>query len=186
MKKLTIILIGLMLSNFSAFAQTSGSITATTKASATLASVCTISAQNVNFGTLNLPISNQSATSSMSVQCTKGSSYTIALAYGGVYGTGNSGYQTCGPDGCEWHPGTTIYTYGMMNGSAKGDTVAYSIQVPNNASEIWNTGNYTYTATGTGLNDSIPVVATLQPTQTTDKYPAADNYADTVTATLTY
>jgi spore coat protein U-like protein len=186
MKKLAILLIGLMLSNFSAFAQTSGSVTANTKASATLAAMCTISSQNVSFGQIALPVSNQSATSSIAVQCTKGSSYTIGLAYGGVYGQGTSEYETCGPDGCEWHLGNTAYGYGMMNGTSQGDKIAYSIQVPNNASEVWNAGEYNYTSTGTGLSQSIPVVATLQPSQTTDKYPAADTYLDTVTATLTY
>lgn len=186
MKKFLIALMAMTVCHISAFAQTTNSLTATTKASATLAATCTLSAQNVNFGSVNLPVSNQTASSSMNVQCTKGSSYTISLAYGGVYGKGTSGYQTCGPDGCEGHPGNTIYTYGMMTGSANSDTIAYSIQVPNNAAEVWNAGNYTYTATATGSNDSVPVVATLQPSQTTDKFPAPDSYADTVVATLTY
>jgi spore coat protein U-like protein len=40
------------------------SITASPKATATLAASCTIAAQNVNFGQVVLPISSQSATSS--------------------------------------------------------------------------------------------------------------------------
>jgi spore coat protein U-like protein len=82
----------LILASNSLYAQTpSKNITATTKATATLAAVCTISAQNVNFGQIILPIANQNATSSMTIQCTKGSAYTIGLAYGGVYGQGTSG-----------------------------------------------------------------------------------------------
>src|SRR5579875_1195090 len=72
------------------YAQTSSTTTATAKASATLAALCTISSQNVNFGQISLPIGSQTSTSSMTVQCTKGSSYTIGLAYGGVYGQGQS------------------------------------------------------------------------------------------------
>lgn len=220
--KINAYLLALVLSSIStlSLAQTSGNVTATTKASATLAAVCTIAAQNVNFGQISLPVGAQSATSSMTVQCTKGSSYTIGLAYGGVYGQGGvnvtlnntfaqraTGGWTCtysgsvngqvvtqGPEyvyGVSYCPLTTPYStasynYGYLNGTAKGDTIAYSIQVPNNPGQVWNNGNYSYTTSGTGSNQSIPVVATLVPSQTTDKYPAADNYLDTVTATLSY
>lgn len=198
------------------YAQTSHSITATTKASATLASVCTLAAQNVSFGQVVLPVSNQVSTSNMTVQCTKGSTYTIALAYGGVYGQGgttnlpltlNSGrngyaycvysatingqlYQTSTNYGqtCADSVSYTIpsYSYGMMVGGASGDAISYSIQVPNQPTQIWNNGNYSYTSTGTGANQSIPVVTTLQPSNTSNKYPTPDNYVDTVKATVNF
>lgn len=201
-------------------AQVASNTTTNAKATATLASVCTIAAQNVNFGQISLPVSAQSATSSMSVQCTKGSSYTIGLAYGGIYagqsvtqaiigtqnippqcsnciyniiGTYTNGVLTSTDTECAcymsgWKPTTTTtyYAYGKMNGASQGDNIAYAIQVPNNPSQVWNTGNYTYTASGIGLSQSIPIVATLVPGQTTDKYPAADSYVDVVTATITY
>lgn len=201
------------------YAQASGSITATAKASATLAAVCTISAQAVNFGQIALPVGAQSATSNMNVTCTKNSSYTISLAYGGVYGQGGqsanltltSGSKVAGGSACNYGgtvngtyqtvyyynygspycPSTysyssTPYGYGKMSGAANGDSIAYSIQVPGNSSEIWNSGNYSYTATGTGSNQTIPVVVTLVPSQTANQYPSADNYLDTVTATINY
>lgn len=224
-------------------AQAASTTNTTQKATATLTSVCTISSQNVNFGQISLPISAQSATSSMAVQCTKGSSYTIALAYGGVYGTstGNGSYweavgcatnhvagitpPSCGNNDTWWYEynaaGTVIaseqlnwstntaptgvtgyngatqkiggvfplgtnYNYGEMIGVAKGDQLGYFIEVPNNPSEVWNVGNYNYTTTGTGATQSIPLVATLVPGQTTNKYPTADVYMDVVTATITY
>jgi spore coat protein U-like protein len=203
-----------------AHAQVSGSTTATSKATATLAAICTLSSQNVSFGQISLPVSTQSATSSINVQCTKGSSYTIGLAYGGIYagqtvtqaiigtqhippqcsnciynviGTYTNGVLTSTDTECAcymtgWKPTTTTtyYNYGKMSGVSQGDAIAYAIQVPNNPSQVWNTGNYTYTASGIGSNQSIPVVATLVPGQTTDKYPAADSYVDVVTATVTY
>lgn len=90
-KGISCIILGLgALITTQAFAQ-SHTTTATQKATATLAAVCTISAQNVNFGQIMLPVASQSASSNMSVQCTKGSPYTIGLAYGGVYGQGTSG-----------------------------------------------------------------------------------------------
>jgi spore coat protein U-like protein len=216
---MALLLCSSLVSNLS-YAQVSGSATANTKASATLSAVCTISSQAVNFGQIVLPVSTQSATSSMSVTCTKGSSYTIGLAYGGVYGQGGqsgtltntsasraTGGWICGYGGTvngqyvsqapayiygvSFCPGTsnyatTTYSYGLMNGTSKGDTIAYSIQVPNNPTKVWNAGESTYTATGTGVAQSIPVVATLVPGSTTDKYPAADNYLDTVVATISY
>jgi spore coat protein U-like protein len=68
-----------------------GSSVANPKATAVIASSCQISAQNLAFGNLVLPLSAQSASSTMSVLCSKNASYTIALAYGGVYGTGTNG-----------------------------------------------------------------------------------------------
>lgn len=194
MKKIFIFTIGL-LGFFSqlGYAQSSGSITANAKTTATLASVCTISAQNVNFGQISLPVSAQTSTSSMSVQCTKGSTYTISLAYGGVYGTGSSGtFEASSCYGLQFPPPSCFYSYsnyynyGKMSGAASGDSIAYSIQVPNNPSQVWNTGNYSYSSTGTGSNQSISIIANLVPSQTTNQFPTPDNYSDTVTATITY
>jgi spore coat protein U-like protein len=216
-----------------------------TQITATLSSSCTISAQNLNFGNLVLPLSAQTATSSMSLLCSKNHSYAIGMAYGGVYGTttGNGDYweavgcstnhvsgvtppacnsyntwwyeyNTAGtviaseqlnwstnqaPTGVTGYNGSvttqriggifplgTSYAYGKMTGVAKGDTIAYFIQVPGNSSEVWNTGNYTYTTTGTGDNQSIPVVGTIVPSQSGSTYPTPDYYLDTVTATVTF
>lgn len=209
------------------YAQASGNVTASAKATATLAATCTISAQNVNFGQIILPVSNQSATSSMSVQCSKNAPYVIGLAYGGIYGSAqsvNASYKNTGaykyiqggtalywvcqytatsPDGqtatntsisasgnCPSTNGTqsfsVSYAYGKMIGVMSSDSIGYSIQVPNNPSQIWNSGNYSYNSTGVGTSQSIPVVATLVPSQTANKYPTADTYLDVVTATITY
>jgi multisubunit Na+/H+ antiporter MnhG subunit len=59
MKKILIATIGLFgLLDFSTQAQTVNTSTTTTKTSATLAAICTIASQNVNFGQLILPISS--------------------------------------------------------------------------------------------------------------------------------
>lgn len=209
----------------------SGTLTANPKATATLAAMCTISAQNLAFGNLVLPISAQTASSNMTVLCSKNASYTVGLAYGGVYGTtsqdvsatynltgytsGNGyTYQTCkytatGPDGttytksvgnngnapwgyCPTTSGTkvistaSVYTYGKMIGVAKGDNIAYSIQVPNQPGQVWNAGNYNYTSTGTGSSQTLPVLGTLVPAQTSENYPVPDMYMDTVTTTVSF
>lgn len=226
-----------------------GTSTASPKATATLAATCTISAQNLSFGNLVLPLSAQSASTSMNVLCNNKASYTVGLAYGGIYGQGNSpqteeiGYFGAGTAGqydvfayneqtgavtslgsnvsistvnslvsgatkatsstYEPMPGicntysqcTAFYTkqvpgtafgYGVMTGVASGDKVAYSIQVPGNSSEVWNAGESSYSATGTGISQSIPVVGKLVPAQSSGNYPTPDMYMDTVTASVSF
>ena len=198
-----------------AFAQTNDTVT--TKATASLAASCDISAQNVNFGNLNLMTaqSGQTATSNMNILCSLNSPYTVELAYGGVYGTVTQGdyyidipfnpgagyyqYTPSGqatgkvfstrPEGTTYNATTgkyttapTTYAYGELVGVAHGDSVTYKITVPGNDNEIWNNGNYTYSATGTGANQSIPIKATA----TTSSYPTPDYYMDTVTATVNF
>jgi spore coat protein U-like protein len=193
-----------------------GTSATATQATATLSSSCTIVAQNLNFGALVLPLSAQSASTSMNVLCSKNHAYTVGLAYGGVYGQGasinlpltvNSGrngyaycvysetingqlYQTSTNYGqtCASSIAYNIpsYAYGKMIGSAKGDNVAYSIQVPGQPGQIWNAGNYTYSSTGTGASQTIPVVGTLVPGQSGSSYPTPDTYMDTVTATVNF
>lgn len=189
---------------------------ASTQTTATVSSSCTIAAQNLNFGALVLPLSAQSASTSMSVLCSKNHAYTVGLAYGGVYGQGASttlpltlnsganGYaycvysgtvngqfyqtstnygQTCAPSIAYNIPS---YAYGKMIGAAKGDNVAYSIQVPGNPAQIWNAGNYSYSSTGTGAAQTIPVVGKLVPSQSGSNFPTPDTYLDTVTATVNF
>jgi spore coat protein U-like protein len=229
-KSIAIFSLSLILSLTGNIARAAGTSTANPKATAVISSSCQISAQNLAFGNLVLPISAQSASSTMTVLCSKNAAYTIGLAYGGVYGTTSQNvtatynltgytsgngytYQTClysatydgntytksvGNNGnapwgyCPTTSGTkvistaSVYTYGKMIGVAKGDNVAYSIQVPNQPSQIWNAGNYNYTGTGTGLNQTLPVVGTLVPAQTSNNYPSPDMYVDTVTATVSF
>lgn len=95
-----------------------GTSTASPKATATIPSACTISAQNIAFGNLVLPISAQTASSTMTVLCSNKASYTVGLAYGGVYGQGgtNTGNywveEGCGAGtgGC-FNDGTWYYEY---------------------------------------------------------------------------
>lgn len=227
-------------------------VSANAQATASISSVCTISAQSLSFGNLVLPLSAQSASTSMTVLCSNKSSYTIGLTYGGIYGSGISGnywtavtqacnsstnassmyYNPLNPNGsaggyvwteynssgkviggsCTTSPpgnsgtyvatlgntattangqyynpaNTTIYNYGKMTGVANGDNIAYSIQVPGNPNQVWNNSNYSYSATGTGVTQTIPVVGKLVPAQSGSSYPTPDMYMDTVTATVNF
>lgn len=68
-----------------------GTSSANTQANATVSATCTISVQNLSFGNLVLPLSAQTASTSMNVLCSKNHAYTIGLAYGGIYGQGTVG-----------------------------------------------------------------------------------------------
>lgn len=194
-----------------------GTQNANTQATAVVPSSCTIAAQNLNFGALNLPLSAQSASTSMNVLCSNKTTYTVGLAYSGVYGSGGGSGTSFGTVintgnqfDCVYHysvggqayTATTgngqsqscpaynysvpAYTYGEMTGAAKGDKIGYSIQVPGNPGQVWNNGQNSYSSTGTGVTQTIPVVGSIVPGQSGSAYPTPDSYMDTVTATVNF
>lgn len=77
------------------------------KTTVTLQAFCTISATNIVFGTLSMPLSAQSSSGKLQVLCSRAAPYTISLAYGGIYGQGKPG------DGSYWEftggSGSTYY-----------------------------------------------------------------------------
>lgn len=106
--------------------------------------------------------------------------------------TGVKKGQSCGlpekfvTQNWEYYTGEPVnFNYGKMVGASKGDNVAYSLEVPGKTGVVWNTSNK-YSATGTGETESIPVKATLVPSQSGSAYPIPDMYLDTVTAQVTF
>lgn len=213
---------------FQALAETTNSAT---KATATLAATCTISANSISFGTLATPLYAQSASSSMNVLCSKEAPYKIDLIFGlssnywqaiSSGGSWNDSYWTTiayeydssgkyitstsfntpvgtmsnttifeSSIGCKYmadgkcHAINSSSDYGVMMGGAKGDSVSYTIFIPGDQSKVWSIGKNSYTATGIGTNQTIPINAQLVPSQSA-AYPAPDFYSSTVTATITY
>lgn len=191
--------------------------TVSPKATATLTSSCRLTAQNVNFGVITLPMTGngQSASSTMNLYCTKGTSYTVSLNYGyttttmlnkaagGDYykfvngvNVGRIGFlnPASPPDGYVYDPtGTTTNFYlssdtGTMVGATKGDGIAYQITVPNDDANYWSgtTTGHVYTDIGTGDVQTLPIKATATTGVRGSAYPAPDSYSSTVTATVTY
>lgn len=72
---------------------------------------------------------------------------------------------------------------GVMIGAK--DSVAYTIFVPGDTTKVWNIGKNSYLGTGTGLSQTVPVLAQIVPGSSTP-FPAPDMYSDTVVATITY
>lgn len=141
-------------------AQTLPTVSTNVKSTATLAATCTISVQNVNFGTLVLPINSQSASSTMSVQCSKNAPYTVGLAYGGIYGQGGVGngdywvHEGC-PQACtvnwNWYyeynsSGSFIAQQQFQNVLTNGALDLSKISIPG---ATWNATTQSYQVKGT-------------------------------------
>lgn len=172
----TLAIIGILLSNHTTVA---GSITASTKTTATIAKTCSLSATNISFGNLNLSNVQTLANGTISILCSNKTSYTVALTYGTP---ATKGYYTNG------QPDT-----GLMTGATSGDIIAYGIQPAtiNNNNPAWGRST-PVTGTGTGSMQTMTMYGEAQLYQSgpsgvyTSRYPTPDNYADTVTLTLTY
>jgi spore coat protein U-like protein len=146
---------------------TSASLAATTGSTfntqITIASSCTVnSASSLNFGNAGVLTANVDQQSTVAVQCTSGTPYSIGFDAG--QGTG-----------------ATVGTRKMTSG---GSTVNYSLYTDPARTVVWgNTVNTdTVAATGNGASQSYPVYGRVPP-QTT---PAPGTYTDTINVTVTY
>ncbi|MEP7455012.1 spore coat U domain-containing protein [Phyllobacterium sp. SB3] len=122
-----------------------------------------VSADTLNFGPHGLLVANIDATSTITVQCTSGTPYTVGL------GPGTS-------------PGATVTTR-KMTGTG-GATVDYSLFKDSGYLQNW--GNVIpadlVSGTGDGASQAIPVYGRVA-AQTT---PAVGTYNDTVAIEVTY
>ncbi len=138
--------------------------TTTFQVTATVISVCTVSATDLAFGNYDasagVPNDN---TSTVSVTCSNGSPYTVALDAG----TGT---------------GATVAVRRMSNG---GNTLNYSMYTTAGRTTVWGDGTggtSTQPGTGNGAGQNFTVYGRIP----TGQFVTAGNYADTVTATVTY
>jgi spore coat protein U-like protein len=134
-------------------------ISGTMSVSATVASQCSVSASNMNFGTASLLTSALSATSAIAVSCNAAIPLTIALDNGAT-GTG---------------PTTRLMTAGTH-------TVQYGIYKDNAHNQPWGSTVGTNTASGNGPAASLTAYGQV-PTQAA---PVPGSYADVVGVTVTY
>ena len=101
-------------------AHAQSSISEDFKTSAKIENFCSISAQDVNFGVVALPLTAQTANSSMNVLCTNNTSYKIDLAYSGIYGQGaNNGGTTYSATINPYGNGSTYNQYDITDSSDK-------------------------------------------------------------------
>jgi spore coat protein U domain-containing protein, fimbrial subunit CupE1/2/3/6 len=136
--------------------------TSTFNVQMTLAPTCIISSTStLDFGSQGVLAANIDQTTTLAVQCTNTTPYTIGLNEG----TGN---------------GASIAVRKMTSGS---NTVNYSLYSDTGRSVVWgNTSSNMVGATGNGASQTYTVYGRV-PSQTT---PAAGSYTDTITVTVNY
>src|SRR5712671_1448869 len=137
--------------------------TATFTVQVTITATCTInSASALNFGSQGVFTANVDQISTIQVQCTNTTPYTIGLDAG-------------------LGSGATVAVRKMTSG---GVTVNYTLYSDSLRTTVWGTtvGTNTVAATGNGAAQSYTVYGRI-PAQTT---PAPGTYSDTVTVTVTY
>lgn len=158
--KVFLVLGALLTSSGTALAATA---TTTFTVQMTITSTCIInSASTLNFGSTGVLTTNVPGTSTIQVQCTNTTPYTIGLDAGtGV--------------------GATVAARKMTNG---GNTITYSLYQDSGHLTVWGDtiGVNTVAGTGDGSAQGFTVNG-LVPAQTT---PAAGLYTDTITVTVTY
>ena len=128
----------------------------------TVVSTCSISATNVNFGTVGLVNSNIDATAAVSAQCSLSLPYTLS------FNGGNAGASD--PTKRKMAKGGENITYGLYTDSAR--------------SQPWGSiiGTNTVAGTGTGVSQNYTVYGRAPPQNTG----SPGSYSDTIVVTVTY
>jgi len=134
--------------------------------SATVASTCVVGTSTLGFGSVSssaIQAGNVDATGTVTVNCTTGSSYTIALGVGGG-------------------SGATLASRKMTTGA---NLLNYSIYTSAARATVWGDGTLssaTAPGTGSGTNQAIVAYGRIFSGQTVP----AGAYTDTVTVTVAY
>ena len=136
--------------------------TATFTVNASVAANCLVAVQNIDFGTKGVLSADSDATGGVSVTCTPGTTYTVAL---------NGGTTNAAPTARKMSKGAETVTYGLYKDAAR--------------SQPWGdatTPGSTVPGSGNGLIQALTVYGRVPP-QTT---PTPGTYTDTVVVTVTY
>lgn len=147
--------------------------TTTFGVSVTVNSNCLVSASNLAFANYTPAGGNQTANTTVSVRCTKGTAFTVAL---------NGGSTS----------GGTVTQRLMTNGGSPASTVQYNLYTVANFATIWGDGTggtATVSGTGNGVTVANAVAETVYGElvdSATNQVVPPGNYSDTITVTVTY
>jgi spore coat protein U-like protein len=144
--------------------------TTTFTVSVTIAAACSISATNLAFGTQGVLAANVDQSSTITVNCTDTTPYSVGLDNGLNFSTTRRMKDT--------GAGTTFIGYGLYTDA--GRTNAWTTSSA--AGSCTGGANTCALGTGSGANQNITVYGRI-PAQVT---PAPATFNDTVTATVTY
>lgn len=128
-----------------------------------------ISADTVAFGNVLASAGTATADGDVTVQCTKGTAYALALN-GGDYSSDN------------------INARKMQIVGGGTDTIGYQLYQDSSTSTVWgeNAGTDTVDGTGAGYGTAFSQVHTVYAEATIAGTETVGNYKDTVTATVTF
>lgn len=87
MKKITAITIAIIFASTTSFAQDPRN--SDIKVNAKVDAGCFLDAENINFGVLQMPLQDQTASANMRLHCSKGSPLSISIRYGNLSTSGN-------------------------------------------------------------------------------------------------
>lgn len=138
--------------------------------SANVAASCSVSATALAFGAYN-PSSTTALTqtSTITLNCTKGTAFTVALDAGQNASTGFSR---------------------RMIGATNGGYLNYQLYTNNTHSTVWGDGSSTSTSTvtgtGTGPGTANQITETVYGQIPSGQNVSVDSYSDTIQVTLTY
>ena len=135
--------------------------TATYNVTSTVQSTCLISGNNLGFGTYSGTV--VSTTTTISLQCTNGTTYNVGLNAGTASG---ATVTTRGMSG----PGGAVLNYAMYQDSGHSTNWGQTV------------GTDTETGTGNGSAQTITVYGVVSASQ----FVSPGSYSDTITATVTY
>jgi len=144
-----------------------GTASNTFQVQATVVSACTVVGSTLNFGSTIDPLAAATpldATSTLSVQCTNTTPYTVALNAGA-----NAG-------------GASNFTTRTMKSGA--NSLGYQLYLDAGRSSVWGDGtaSSTHAGTGTGGSQSLTIYGRLPSLANV----VPGSYTDTVTVTISY
>lgn len=142
--------------------------TGTFQVTATVVSGCTVSAPALAFGNYDTSSATPTAaTTTVSVYCTVGTSFTTALDVGG-----NGGDYATGR---------------LMLGGTNGDNLSYNLYTDATYTTVWGDGSgATSTVAGVGTGPLVAVPQVVYGRIPAQQNISADSYSDTITVTVTY
>ncbi|OIQ87704.1 spore coat protein U domain protein [mine drainage metagenome] len=147
--------------------------TATFGVSATIAKECTVSAANLDFGAYTPGAGADAASSQISVNCTSGMPFTVALGAGTT-------------------SGATISNREMVGSTKATDLLNYQLYTDSAHTTVWGDGTggtSTSAQTGQGMAAAQAQAMTVYgqiPDTTANQDAATDTYSDTITVSVSY
>jgi len=150
-------------------AQAANPATTTFGVSATVLKNCTVAATNVTFNNYTPTAGAVTANGTVSVSCTKSTTFTVSLNKGS---------------------GTGTIAQRLMSDDAAGDTLQYNLYTTSGFATVWGDGTGTSVSQGgTGTGMGTPVTLTVYgnlPDNATNQAAPPNAYTDTITVSVAY